>query len=88
MTLAIVLPAVIQFVIGNVIEPRIMGGSLDLHPITILLALIVWGMLWGIVGMLLATPLTAVMKIFFERIEHTRAFADLLAGRLERFQTD
>jgi AI-2 transport protein TqsA len=88
MTLAIALPAVIQFVIGNVIEPRIMGGSLDLHPITILLALIVWGMLWGIVGMLLATPLTAVMKIFFERIEHTRAFADLLAGRLERFQTD
>jgi AI-2 transport protein TqsA len=88
MILAIALPAVIQLVIGSVIEPKIMGGSLDLHPVAILLALIVWGMLWGIVGMLLATPLTAVMKIFFERIEHTRPFADLLAGRLERLQTD
>ena len=86
--LAVALPGAIQIIMGNFIEPKIMGGSLDLHPVTILLALIMWGMLWGIVGMLLATPLTAVMKILCERIEHTAPFADLLAGRLDRLRVD
>jgi AI-2 transport protein TqsA len=51
-------------------------------PVAILLALIFWGMLWGIVGMLLATPITAVVKILLERFEGTRVLAELLAGRL------
>ncbi len=84
--LAIALPTVIQLVMGTFVEPKIMGGSLDLHPVTVLLALIVWGMLWGIVGMLLAVPLTAVMKFLFERMEHTAPLAELLAGRLDRLQ--
>ena len=64
------------------IEPKIMGDSLDLHPVTILLALIFWGLVWGPVGMLLAAPSTAVLKIIMERFETTRPAADLLAGRL------
>ncbi len=79
---AIAVPGAIQFVIGNVIEPRVIGNSLDLHPIAILMALIFWGMLWGIVGMLLATPITAVLKILFERLEATQPLAEVLAGRL------
>ncbi len=79
--LAIGLPALVQFVIGNIVEPRLMGGSLDLHPITILLALIFWGMIWGVVGMFLAVPITAVVKLALERIEITAPVADLLAGR-------
>lgn len=79
---AIAIPGAIQFTIGNVIEPRILGSSMDLHPVTILLALILWGMLWGVVGMFLATPITAVMRILFERLELTRPLAGLLAGRL------
>ena len=65
------------------IDPTLMGRSLDLHPVTILLALIVWGTLWGVVGMLLATPITAVMKILFEKMEITAPIAELLAGRLD-----
>ena len=45
-------------------------------------ALIFWGVLWGIVGMLLATPMTAVLKILFQRFDRTRVLADLLEGRL------
>ena len=86
--LAIALPSIIQLILGSLIEPKVMGGSLDLHPVTILLALIVWGMLWGIVGMLLAVPLTAVMQIVFGRIEHTAPLAELLAGRLDALETD
>ena len=80
--LAILIPGVIQVTIGNGIEPKVMGDALDLHPVAILLALIFWGMLWGIPGMLLATPITAVMKILLSRLEYTRPIADLLAGRL------
>ncbi len=79
---AIGIPAAIQFTIGNIIEPKLMGTSLDLHPVTILLALVVWGTLWGIVGMLLATPITAVMKIFFEKLDLTAPLGEILAGRI------
>lgn len=79
--LAIVLPALVQVSIGNVISPKVMGDSLDLHPVAILLALMVWGALWGVVGMLLATPITAVMRMLFQRMELTQPVADLLAGR-------
>lgn len=78
---AIALPAAIQGLMGNVVEPKLMGDSLDLHPVAILISLIFWGMLWGIVGMLLATPITAVGKIFLERFDGSRPLAELLAGR-------
>ncbi len=84
--LAIAIPGAIQFTIGNVIEPKVMGDELDLHPVTILLALMIWGALWGIVGMLLATPMTAVTKILLERTELTRPVANLLAGRLDALE--
>jgi len=78
--LAIALPGAVQFTIGNVIEPKIIGDSLKIHPVVILMALIFWGMIWGIVGMLLAVPLTAMMKIIFEKSDLTKPMADLLSG--------
>jgi AI-2 transport protein TqsA len=81
--LAILLPGAIQFGLGNVLEPRIMGQTLDLHPITILVALIFFGMLWGIPGMFLATPITAIIKIILEKYKSSHAIAEILAGRLD-----
>ena len=78
----VVLPAMVQFSIGNVIEPLVMGEGLDLHPVVILMALVFWGLLWGVVGMLLAAPMTAVLRIVLGRLELTRPVAELLAGRL------
>jgi len=54
---------------------------MDLHPVTILLSLIFWGMIWGVVGALLATPMTAVIRILLEKGELTRPVAELMAGR-------
>jgi AI-2 transport protein TqsA len=82
-TLAIVLPGVIQFAVGNIIEPRIMGGSLGLHPVVILLGLMFFGMIWGITGMFLATPIVAVFKIILERSELTAPIAGALAGQID-----
>ena len=71
----------IQLISGNLVEPKIMGNSSDLHPVTILLALMFWGMMWGVIGMFLATPITAAVKIVLERIDQTRPIASLMAGR-------
>ena len=81
--LAIALPGVIQIVIGNVVEPKMMGKSLDLHPITVLLALIFWGMIWGFEGMILGVPITAIIRIVLEKLEMTVPVAHLMAGRVE-----
>jgi AI-2 transport protein TqsA len=80
---AIVVPGLIQITIGNFIEPTVMGESLDMHPVAILLSLILWGMLWGVVGMILSVPIMAVVKIVCERFQGSRPVSDLLAGRME-----
>jgi AI-2 transport protein TqsA len=81
---AIVITSGIQTISGNVVEPRLMGNSSDLHPVAILLALMFWGMMWGITGMFLATPITAGLKIILDSIEPAKPVADLLAGRWGR----
>ncbi len=63
---AILIAAVISFVqntYGNILEPKIMGNRLGLNPIVILLSLLLWGYIWGLVGMFLSVPITAVIKI-------------------------
>ncbi len=71
-----------QFIIGNIIEPRVLGEIMDLHPITVLIGLVFWALIWGVSGMFLAVPITAVLKIVFQRIEATQPFAEILAGRI------
>lgn len=81
--LAVILgPGIVQIVIGNGIDPKVMGKGLELSPVTILAALVFWGLLWGIVGMLLAAPITAVIRIVLAKFKTTRGVAELLAGRI------
>ena len=80
--LIIFLPAIIHQVIGNVVEPKIFGDAFGLHPITIILSLIFWGMIWGIIGVLLAAPLTAIIRVSLERFDSTRQIARLLEGKV------
>jgi len=78
----VAVPGAVQIAIGNVLEPKIMGRGLHLHPVTILLALAFWGLLWGVVGMLLAVPITATIRIILMRFITTRPIGNLLAGEL------
>ena len=80
--LVILIPGIVQLTIGNLIEPKIMGSALSLHPITVLLALIFWGILWGAAGMLFAAPITAVIKIVLDRIPGGKPISGLLEGKL------
>lgn len=54
---------------------------MDLHPITILIFLMFWGLVWGISGMFLAVPITSMAKIIFSRMESTKVLSEAMAGR-------
>lgn len=61
--------AAIQTVFFNILEPMIIGKRLNLNPLIILLAVLVWGYIWGIAGMLFSVPLTAIIKIIISNSE-------------------
>jgi len=78
--LALLVPLTIaQFVIGNFLDPYVMGNSLNLSPFVILVSLTVWSGLWGIPGALLAVPITAIMAIVFSEFPGTRPIAVMLS---------
>lgn len=77
----LLLPTLVQIVIGNILEPKFLGRGLDLHPITILLSLMFWSLIWGIAGMFLAVPITAALKIVLDKHPLTHHFSEVLAGR-------
>jgi AI-2 transport protein TqsA len=83
MITVILLVSAIEFVSGNVVETKVMGDSFELHPVVVLLTLMLWGMIWDLPGMFLATPITAAMKILLEKFEYTRPVAEMMAGRFD-----
>lgn len=68
----------VNFLIGNIIEPRLMGSRLGLSTLVVFLSLIFWGGLLGLVGAILSIPLTMTFKFAFEYNESTRWIAVLL----------
>ena len=70
----------IQVVMANVIEPAIMGRSLNLSPLVVILSLMVWGTIWGVVGMFLCVPIMVVLLIVLAHFDTTRPVAILLSA--------
>jgi len=71
---------VINFTLGNFVEPRIMGRALGLSPLVVFLSMVFWGLLWGPIGALVAVPLTMVIKILLASTEDLRWAAVLLGS--------
>ena len=71
----------IQFVIGNILDPKLVGDRIGISPVTILFALVTWSWMWGIVGMFLAVPLTVLLKIIFENISALRFLCVLMSSK-------
>lgn len=65
--LVVALLGSVQMLMGNVIEPKVMGTSLRLNTLTVLFGLVFWGYLWGVSGMILAVPLLVIIKLIFEQ---------------------
>jgi AI-2 transport protein TqsA len=80
----IAVPGAIHMLIGNLVTPKMMGRGMELHPVVVLLSLAFWGLLWGIVGMVLAVPIVATLRIVVSHFSTTRPIANLLAGHLPR----
>jgi AI-2 transport protein TqsA len=71
------------FVFGNVVEPKVLGGKLNLSPILLIFSLIFWGYLWGIVGMILSVPVMSMIKIVLSKFESTKPIAILMSNEVD-----
>lgn len=72
-----------QMFVGNVLEPKMIGKTVNMSPFVVLVALAVWSALWGVSGAILAIPLTAVITIILANFEATRPFAIMLADDVD-----
>lgn len=72
--------AAIQVSLGNVLEPRLMGRSLNLSPVVIVVSLAVWGGIWGIAGMFLCVPIMVIIVTVCAHFDTTRPVAILLSA--------
>ncbi|MDE6224324.1 MAG: AI-2E family transporter, partial [Alphaproteobacteria bacterium] len=67
-----------QLVIGNIIDPKLTGNSLNLSPLVLILSLVIWGHIWGIMGMFLSVPIMIILTIILHEIPQTKKIAVLL----------
>jgi predicted PurR-regulated permease PerM len=70
----------VQFLVGNVVLPRMQGDSLNMDPVVILLSLAFWGAIWGVPGMFLSTPLTVAVMVVLAQFPSTRMLAVLISA--------
>ncbi len=77
----------IQMFVGNFVEPKLFGKSLNLSPLVTIIGLAIWGNIWGITGMILSVPITVIMIIIFAKFDNTRSIAILLSenGEIDNF---
>lgn len=68
-----------QVVVGNVVEPRVTGTSLNLSPVILILALSVWGSIWGVTGMILSVPIMVMCMIVLAQFPRTKPLAILMS---------
>jgi AI-2 transport protein TqsA len=79
--LVLTIVGAIQLIIGNILEPRLLGNSLNISPLVVLLTLALWGVIWGVIGMLLSVPITVILIIIMSEFEGTRPLAILLSQK-------
>ncbi len=79
-------PLLVGMVAKDVLEPVLIGKSTSLRPVAVLIAIMLWGSVWGLTGMVLAVPMTAVIRIYLEAIAHPlpRYIASMLSGYTPR----
>ena len=69
---------VIQFIFGNIIEPKLMGSSLSLNTVVVILGLVFWGYLWGVIGMVLSVPMLVLVKVVLVQFEDAQIVVRLM----------
>ena len=72
-SVAFLIPLAVTIFANDVLEPCLIGQSTRVQPVAVLLAILIYGSVWGITGMVMAIPLTAVLRIYLSSIEHPLA---------------
>lgn len=79
--LVLVVVGLIQLLVGNILEPKIMGNSLNISSLVVLVSLAFWGALWGVTGMFLSVPIMVIAMIILSEFDSTRPLAILLSEK-------
>lgn len=79
--------AIVQFIQGWILEPLILGPQVKINPLFTIIALVLGELLWGISGIILAIPITAILKIVCDHIEPLKPYGFLI-GELESEKTE
>ncbi len=77
----LIIVGVIQLIMGNYIDPKLTGDSLNVSPLVVILGLSFWGAVWGIIGMILSVPISVMMIILFAEFPTTRSIAIILSKK-------
>ena len=80
-TIVLIAVSSIQVLVGNVLEPRLMGNSLNVSPLVVLVSLAFWGWLWGVVGMIISVPITIMLIIVSAQFDSMRWLAIVLSSK-------
>lgn len=79
--LVLVFVGAIQVLVGNILEPKLMGNSLNISSLIAIVALALWGIIWGVTGMILSIPITVIIIITLSQFERTKAIAIMLSEK-------
>ncbi|MGM0441563.1 MAG: AI-2E family transporter [Elusimicrobiota bacterium] len=72
---------ILQFGIGNLLDPALLGRSLNVSPLVLIFSLLFWGVIWGTAGMFLAVPVTVILMIVFNNFQSTQWIARALSKK-------
>lgn len=80
--------AAIQLIVGNYIDPRLMGRRLNISPLVVLFSLVLWGSIWGVIGMFLSVPMMVILMIILAQFPGTRKIAMFMSqnGRIGKLR--
>lgn len=79
----IIVFTIVQFLEGNFITPGIVGSRVSINPFMAILALLIGGQLWGIVGMIISVPFLGIIKCVFDEVDGLRPYGYLLGNKIE-----
>jgi predicted PurR-regulated permease PerM len=86
--MVLVFVGTIQVLVGNILEPRLMGNTMNISALVTIVALSFWGAIWGVTGMILSVPITVIIVIIFSEFPQTRPIAIFLSekGKIKDMQ--
>jgi len=77
----LILSVVLQNIEGNIIKPKLIGDTMNLNPLAVLVSLVYWTWIWGAIGIILAIPITASVKVICDHIESLEPIGIILGGK-------